>query len=518
MKNKSEIKIGAILSYIQMAFGVVVNLLYTPLMIRILGQSEYGLYNTVSSTISILSLLNLGFNSSYIRFFSKYKVHNDEINISRLNGLFLIVFSIIGLIAFICGIYITLNLEIVFSNGLTQNEYSIARVLFFLLIINLSVSFPMSVFGNIISAYEKFIFLKSLSILRTVVSPLLTLPILLMGYGSIGMVIVSLSINLIVDTIYLVYVFAVLKQKFLFSNFEKGIFKSLFGFTIFIAINMIVDQINLNIDKVLLARYKGTFAVAVYAVGHNLYAHFQQFSTSISSLFTPRVHTIVNNYCDDPYRQRKELTSLFTKVGRIQFVILGLVGSGLVFFGESFIYFWVGDGYQESYFVLILLVIPSMIPLIQNIGIEIQRAQNKHKFRSIIYLLMAFANLFMSIYLCQLFGAVGSAFGTSISLILANGFAINIYYHKRCNIDVFEFWKEILKMLIGLVIPFTIGCLFAFNIPTHNIFNFIFGILFYSIVYFVFAMLFSCNNFEKDLFLSPLYKLFKIKRKKIINL
>ena len=53
MNNSRQIKIGAILSYTQMGLGIVVNLLYIPLMIRILGQAEYGLYSVVSSTISI---------------------------------------------------------------------------------------------------------------------------------------------------------------------------------------------------------------------------------------------------------------------------------------------------------------------------------------------------------------------------------------------------------------------------------------------------------------------------------
>ena len=67
MNSSKELKIGSILSYLQIALGIVIGIAYTPFMLRTLGQSEYGLYNTVSSTIAILSLLSLGFNASYIR-------------------------------------------------------------------------------------------------------------------------------------------------------------------------------------------------------------------------------------------------------------------------------------------------------------------------------------------------------------------------------------------------------------------------------------------------------------------
>lgn len=43
---KNEIRLGSILSYMQMALSIVIGLIYTPVMIKLLGQSEYGLYNT----------------------------------------------------------------------------------------------------------------------------------------------------------------------------------------------------------------------------------------------------------------------------------------------------------------------------------------------------------------------------------------------------------------------------------------------------------------------------------------
>ena len=71
--NSSELKTGAFLSYIQMGLSILIGLFYTPVMIKLLGQNEYGLYNTVASTVAMLSALSLGFNSGYIKFFSGYK-------------------------------------------------------------------------------------------------------------------------------------------------------------------------------------------------------------------------------------------------------------------------------------------------------------------------------------------------------------------------------------------------------------------------------------------------------------
>ena len=498
----NQLKAGAIISYLQMAIQILIGLVYTPVMIRLLGQSEYGLYNTVASTISMLSVLRLGFNNSYIRYYSIYKKRNDTRAIDCLNGLFITIFSFIGIITFVCGIFLTNHLSIVFSDGLTTGEYGIARVLMILLTINLAISFPMSVFSNIISAHEKFVFLKCLEIIKNVVGPMVTLPLLLMGFRSIAMVSVSLIVSLITDICYVIYVFFVLKNRFAFNRPEKGLFSDLFAYTVFIAIELIVDQINWNIDKVLLARYKGTVMVAVYSVGYSLYTYYQTFSSSISGVFTPRIHKIVNSGISIE-NQRTELTELFTKVGRIQFLILALIASGVVFFG-----------YEDSYIVALLLIIPASIALIQNLGIEIQRAEFKHQFRSIVYVGMACINLIMSIILCKKYGAIGSAIGTAFSLVVANGCIMNIYYHKKCNINIIYFWKSIGKLAMGMIIPMIFGGIMKGFLNIDSIVAYLLEILIYVLVYAVSMWKIGMNNYEKNLFQSVLGKFIKKKDKR----
>lgn len=504
--STNQLKTGAVLSYLQMVAGVLIGLLYTPIMIQLLGKSEYGLYNTVSSTVSMLSILNLGLGSGYVRYFARYKANGDQLSIYRLNGLFLIIFSIIGFVALACGLFLTSNLELVFDQGLTAEEYILARKLMLLLTISLAVSFPMSVFSNIISANERFVFLKLLGMLKTVGSPLITLPLLMLGFGSVAMVLVSLVLSLVTDAAYLYYVLIRLKNRFVFHGFEAGIFKSLFSYTFFIAINIVIDQINWNVDKVLLGRFRGSASVAVYAVGYTIHTYYLTLSTAISGLMTPRVHLLVNDLQISITEKNKQLNDLFVRVGRIQFLILALACSGFVFFGQDFLFFWVGSGYENSYAVALLLIIPVTIPLIQNVGIDIQRAQNKHQFRSMAYMVMAVINVVMSIELCQRFGETGAAFGTSISLLLANGLVMNIYYHKRCNINIIAFWKSFLRLAIGLLPPVICGIIINYVIGVQSVIGLIVGIIIYTVVYIISMWVLGMNEQEKDLVRSAVRK------------
>ncbi len=497
--RSNEIKKGVIISYIQIAINIVVGLCYTPIMIKLLGKSEYGLYNTVASTISTISILNLGFNAGYVRYFSQYKKECDDLSIHKLNGLFLILFIILGVIAGACGLFLSFHLELVFDMGLTESELEIAKILMIMLTVNMAESFPASVFSTIISANERFIFLKLMGIIKALASPFISLPLLLAGQGAIAMVMVMVIVSVSIDCSYMLYVLLVLKDKFEFKNLEKRLFFDLAGYTTFIAINLIVDQINWNIDKVLLGRFKGTSSVAVYSVGYTLFNCYMVFSSSLSGIFTPRIHRIVAQAGKDTKQLRKNLTVLFVKIGRIQFLLLALIASGFVFFGRKFIDIWAGTGYEEAYFVALLLIIPGSIALIQNMGIEMQRAQNLHRFRSIVYLFMAIVNLGISIVLCQLYGAIGSAIGTAISLIVANGFIMNIYYYKKCNIDVIIFWKNICLMMRGLLLPLIVGIMWVLFIGNKTTIALLVGIIIYSCIYTVSVYFLSMNSEEKEL-------------------
>ncbi len=505
----NQIKVGSILSYIQMAVGAIIGIVYTPVMIRLLGKSEYGLYNTVASTVSMLSVLKLGFGSGYLKFYSIYKKDNDEEKIKRLNGMFLEIFLIISTIAFFCGMFLTNNLKLVFDEGLTSEEYNTARILMLLLTIDLTLCFPMSVIDNIIIVNERFVFNKVAGMLKTVLSPLLNLPLLLIGCKSIGVVACTLILTIISHIVQIWYALYVLKAKFSFGKFSKPLFIQLFSFTAIIAVNTLVDQINWNIDKLLLGRFKGTTSVAIYSVGYNLQVHYMQFSTAISGLFSPRVHKIVNGTAGNNKLQKEQLTNLFTKVGRIQFLILGLIAGGFVVFGSQFIKFWVGEGYGESYYVALLLMISATVPFIQNIGIEVQRAQNTHKFCAYVYCAMAVINLGLSIILCQMYGPIGSAIGTAISYLVANGVIMNIYYHKRCNIDIMAFWKSLMPLIISAVISAIIFSIIVLFIDISNIFIFVLGIVLYVIIYGVLQWFIGMNDFERDLIKKPIKKMLR---------
>ena len=508
-----ERTLGIVLQYAQMALSIIIQIAYTPIMLRILGQNEYGIYNIASSTISYLSLFSLGLGGSYLRYYSIYKNNKDNDGIKKLNGLYLFVFTILGIVAFIAGLVLTVNVQRMFNSSYTENEIGIARILMLLLSINLALTFPGSVFSSYIMSQEKFIFQKIVNIITTVLAPASNIIMLYCGFGSIGMVVTTTSITIIAIAINIFYCFKKLHMQLTFRKMDFKLLKDVAYFSFFIALNQIIDQINWQTDKLILGKMINGGAVAVYAVGANINTMYTSFSTAVSSVFAPKVNKIVAENKPD---MNEELTVLFIKVGRIQWFIMALILTGFIFFGQYFIEVWAGKEYADAYFIALMLICPVTISLIQNIGIEIQRAKNKHKFRSIVYLIMAVLNVGISIYFVSLWGILGVALGTMISLILANGIIMNIYYQKYVGIDIIKFWKSILSTGLGFILPTTLGVLIMFFYKYQGIRDFILLVLGYSIIYGISVYFLSFNAYEKSIvcrFFSKFKKMFVRKKR-----
>ena len=499
----NQLKAGAALSYLSMGLGYLISIIYTPIMLRLLGQSEYGLYNLVASVVAYLGVLNFGFGSAYIRYYSRYKEMEDKEKIARLNGMFLIAFSTIGFIAILAGVGLVLNTERIFGSELSSLELSKAKTLLAIMVLNLGISFPEMVFSSYITANEKFIFQKLLQMIKTVANPFIVLPALILGYGSVGMVIMTTILNVSIEVGNVWFCIRKLKMRFSFKSFDYKLMREITVFSSYIFINLIIDQINWNVDKFILGRFHGTVAVAVYGLAAQLNTYFMTLSTAISSVFIPRIHKMVAMVDSND-----NITDLFTKVGRVQFMLLSSIASGFIFFGKPFISMWAGNNYVESYPIFLLLAIPAIVPLIQNIGIEITRAKNMHQFRSGIYFVIAIANILLTIPLAKAFEGRGAALGTALSLFIGNGLLMNWYYHNRVGINIRYFWRNIFDFIPSLIVPITVGIILSRTFDLYNTLEFFCCGLLYIGIFCLSTWFIGMNQYEKNLFGKPIKKMY----------
>ncbi len=491
---KNERKIGVVLSYASIAISTLVQLLYTPYLIKSLGQSEFGLYSLISSIISYLTILDLGFGNALVVYTSKYRAQGKIEEEKKLHGMFFLIFCFVGFVATILGFILYYNLDLFFGKTMTSLEIQKAKIMMLILTFNLAITFPFSIYSSIINAYEKFAYQKFVAILSTLIKPFIMIPLLMIGFKSITMTIVITVVNIVVLLSNYIYCRKELGVRVRYSGFNTKLFKTIFAYSFFIFLGVIVDKINWSVDQFILGTVSGTIAVSVYSAASQINTLFVNLSTAMSGVLLPKISKMVANNADDAV-----LTEEFIKVGRLQFLVLFLMVSGLVLFGHEFFITWAGPEYSESYLIAIILTVPLLVPLIQNLGISILQAKNLHKFRSVLYVVIAMVNVFLSIPLAKAYGGIGSACGTAISLIIGNIIIINIYYHKRAGLNIKKFWKVILKMCVPFLIPICFVLVLKSLISLKGIIHIVvFGSI-YTILYSIIAYLYVLNSYEKEI-------------------
>ena len=281
------------------------------------------------------------------------------------------------------------------------------------------------------------------------------------------------------------------------------------GFSLLVFIATISEMLFWATDKVILGMRVNTTAVAIYNVGATFNNIVMSLSTAISSVLVSKITGMVTSD-----RPREEWTDLLIRVGRLQFLIIGLIVSGFTVFGRPFVELWAGLDYSESFWVAVMTLFPLCIPLIQNTALNIVVAQNRHQFRSVMYFCIAVCNVISTYLLVPYMGVIGAALCSCVSYLLGQGLIMNIYYYKVTGLDIPLFWKNILKMAIIPALMLTAGLLLNRVMVIDGWITFLAGVVVYTVVYTLPMYSFAMNDYEKNIIRVPLKKILQVLRRK----
>lgn len=496
MGDSNQLKRGVLLNYLNLALSSLIPLLYTPIMLSILGQNEYGLYKLSGSITSYLSLMALGLGSAITRYIIKARIEKGPREEEKMLGLFVAIFFVISSLTVLVGGLLSINVDRWFSASLAPEDLQTMRILVFLMACNTAANFMTAPYISIVNAHERFVFLQGMNIFATCMAPILNLAALYMGYASLGLAITSLALVIINRILYSIYVHRKMHVTIRFSISSLPYLKEIILFSFWIFVSNIVSQLYGVTDTIMIG-YMPTLAtvgVAIYSMGEILTSIIATLNSGISSLLIPKANKMVFEKATN-----KDLTEAAIRMGRLQCLVIALVVFGFISYGQPFIHFYVGEEYAQSYWVAIICMIPGAIPLMQSFCLNIIIAQNKNKFRALVYLFIAVLNVIGSWFLLQICGIIGAAIMTAIAFLIGHGFIMNWYYHTHIGIDIVKFWKNMAKILIWPAM--LCGCVLSLGkvINFYNLYNLITGISLFAAMYFAISWRVVMNEYEKGL-------------------
>lgn len=198
-------KAGAVLGYANVIAKNLVNLMYVPLLLHFVGQGDYGVFQMTNSVVFALTLLSAGFSGAYVRFYMREVAHGTRTSIRRLNGIFLLIYMIVVGLCFVGGVILILNVDMLFSKGLSSRELVLARELMVLMVFNVAAQLMTSPFNSYITAKERFVYQQTRQLLTTLVQPLLAVLLVWRGMGAIGVALAMLVVTVALLVMNIVY-------------------------------------------------------------------------------------------------------------------------------------------------------------------------------------------------------------------------------------------------------------------------------------------------------------------------
>lgn len=489
-------RVGAILSYILMIAEVLSTFLLTPYIISTLGDAEYGVYKLSASIVAYLLLLDLGIGNSVVKFVSKYRTEGDEVQCRKFLGITTIYYITIALICLVVGAVCIIIYPTAFATGLSKSEISIGQKLLFITTANAAITLGVTGFKNTISAYERFDISRGISIVSTILRVCLTLPVLKLGLGSVGIVSVNLILTIVTSVFFVCFVLFKLNLQPIFKSYNKEFLKEVITYSSFILLQMIATQINSYLGSILLGMFVEYSAVviAIFSIGQQIAQYYQSIGSSITSVLMPGVVRMVENNATP-----NELCAEMVRIGRMIFMILGIIWVGFIVYGKQFILLWVGESKLDAYFVAFVFMAAYMFILTEAIGTQILWAKNEHKVQSILKMGIVLLNILLTIALIKWNPLFGATIGTTISLILGDIVVMNIIFIKKIKINLVTYYKGIFKGILPCLLISLVAAYLVSFLNLNGWIGFIVNVLIMVAIYSVSMLTFGLNQYEKKL-------------------
>ena len=457
MPNK-QIKIGAVLSYVGVAFNAVAGLLYTPWMVQEIGSSDYGLYTLAISVINFF-LLDFGLGDAVSRFMSKYYAEGKEELANVFLGLAYKVYFIVAACIAIVLIVVYFFLDQLYGN-LKPSELNTFKVLYVTVSLYSVVSFPFVSFNGVLTASEKFISLNLCNLLQKIFIVGLIIAALLSGAGVFALVAVNAAVSLAFIVVKYVIIRRTTSAKPIFSGTPKGMAKTVLGFSFWAMVVQICQRLIFSIMPSILAAISNSWEIAVFGLASSLEGYVWTVANALNSMFMPKVSRVLVGD-----NTAESLQKLATKLGRIQLHIVGGIIVAFAVLGSRFVDCWIGSEYSVLYYCVMLLIAPSAIELPLMIANTAIIAKGEVKGRGIVYIAMSVFNIAFGAILAGRYGALGASLSICLAYFLRTA-GMCYLYKTKLNFRILRFFIAVYpKWLVASIFTALLVALASMVIP-----------------------------------------------------
>lgn len=440
MSSREKIFRGFVWTVLYYAVTVIYNLISVPILINYYGKSNFGIIGLAMSINVYLALLDLGLNSTNIRFFSNWLAKGEISYVKKLFQTSMVFYGWVGILNALLLLVISFHPEKIFE--IEDSQIAVLRHLLWILAISAFVNWFTSCFDQLIRSNEYVGWTQVVSIIPKVIQLAVLYFAVFLGFTIETYFLLSTFalfsiLPLVVNKIKKLCPYITFKP-----NFHRDVFKIVLPYSLNIFSFSIFQFSMNNLRPVFLGMRDSAAAVADYQVINSLVTLILVLSSAIMGVLLPSSARVVA--LNDIQAKDK----IVYQGTRFVSIFLALCCFGLVTIADDAIEVYVGSDFLHLKNWLVLWSITLMGGHIQAIS-SLILSENKIRSITIISIFSSCLGLFACWQLIPMYGVGGTVISYTIYILSQLIFYYLYYYPRVLKINPWKiFFKSFLPFLI----------------------------------------------------------------------
>lgn len=444
---------GILLSYVYLGLNMIIGLFMSSYVLRKLGNTEYGLYQTVGAFANYLILLEFGMGTVLTRNLAVYKHEGKKEEINQcVSTLWIITIILSLLVLAIAGVFMA-NIGTIYSNTMTTDQVRYGKKVFLVIVVNLIISFFMSTANGMLLGFENYTFANRQKVIKLICRTIIAV----IALNICPMALILTVVDSIISFCFFVWTIVVCRKKYGFrikiKEFNTQIVKDSLPLCLALLLQTIINQANNQVDKTVLGIRMSLESVAIYSIAQYIYSVFSSITTVPISMYMPEVAKNITSGL-----KGRQLTDTLIPSCRLVVLLGGMIMFGFVAVGKQFISIVYGEQYLSAWLYAIIIIVPMFINMTNGVLVNVLDVLKKRMIRSYILFGTTILNIFMTVYLIDEIGIIGAVIATAISVVIGQDIVMNIYYSKKIGIAISHLFAEAYRGLIPVEI---IACIIS---------------------------------------------------------
>ena len=434
---------------------LIMSFIATPVIVRSLGNNDYGIYALVLGFISYS--FTFSFGRAITKYIAEYRVSGETDKISDVISATFFINIVVGLAGVVTTVLLAGWLvRDVFKIEPAAQQKSItaiylASAIIFLWMFN-------QVFTSILQGIQRFDVYSKIFTASSFVLTSGNLALAYSGFGLISLLIWNVSVLCIFFAVYFFSARRLLPEFHIKFRFSRETLRLVLRYSAGIVGYQVAANILLLFERGWITQQLGTESLTYYVVPMSLGLYLHGFVTSLVLVIFPLASELNN--------QRDKLLRLYLKATKVICMIIVFVVATVMVQSHNFLQLWMGDNFAEHSSVLLMLHITCFSMLaIMSITWQMTEGLGFPQFNALTTAISTIIGVSLMLVLIGSFGTVGVAAArlAGMGTIFFSIFVVEKWFFKKVQL---RFWVGLaINLIIAAVSAVVVEYLIVRSLP-----------------------------------------------------